>query len=78
MKTYFLFAGADYYPAGGMEDFVGYIEAENTLAALSQICDKLEEARRKNPSSYMQFDWYQLYTQSDHHKSLLRASEGTL
>jgi hypothetical protein len=50
MKRYFLFQSCDYYPAGGMEDFI-------------KDFDTIEECHDK--ISYDNFDWSQIYDTND-------------
>ena len=40
MKRYWLFAGEEYYPLGGMKDFRGSFETdEAAMSALTKSCD---------------------------------------
>jgi hypothetical protein len=48
MKRYLLFAGDDYYPAGGFEDFI-------------KDFDSIEDAENCLPT--LSFDWYQIVDQ---------------
>jgi hypothetical protein len=47
MKTYFIFAGLSYYPAGGWKDFKGQVNS------LDEAKDKIIEELRDQ-------DWYQV------------------
>ena len=50
MKNFALFAGADFYPAGGMEDLIGRFDSlEEALVA----------AQDEDPESGG-YDWYQI------------------
>lgn len=47
MKRYLLFAGDDYYPGGGWDDFMGSF-------------DTIEECQAFGTDTKRGFDWYQI------------------
>lgn len=52
-KRYWLFAGSNYYPSGGMDDFVASSDSKD------ELYDKADEKTSWDPSRY-EYDWYHI------------------
>ncbi len=69
MKPYLLFAGANYYPGGGISDYQGdfdsFDEAHNAMCLNNEIY-KANRLYKNDKGDYIQYwDWWQIVQSSD-------------
>ena len=67
MKKYLLFAGEDYYPEGGWNDFI--TDSDNIYSLVSDAKTLLKPSEK-----YVHYDWYHIL--SPDRKTLLKRRRG--